>query len=161
MVVLVILVHVEVDGALAFVGIAVLQNLLHQFDLFDDVSRGLRLNAGRQDVEGAHGVVVAVGVILCHFHRLQLFQAGFLGYLVLAFVGIVFQMAHVGDIAHIAHLIAQVLEVAEQQVERDGRACVSQMRVAVDGGAADVHPHVGGVQGFENFFLPVQGVVDE
>ena len=45
-VVLVVFGHVEVDGALAFVGITIVQDFLHQRDLFDDVAAGLRLDAG-------------------------------------------------------------------------------------------------------------------
>ena len=36
---------IEVDRPFAFVCISVLQNLLYQCDLFDDMSRGIRLDA--------------------------------------------------------------------------------------------------------------------
>ena len=159
-VVVVVLGHVEVDGTLAFVGISVLQYLLYQFNLLDDVSRCLRLDAGTQYAQGIHSLVVTVGVILCHFHRLQLFQTCLLGYLVLAFVRVVFQVAHVGNVAHIAHFISQVLEVAEEDIEGDGRTGVSQVRVAIDRRAADVHTHVWGVQRLEYFLRSAQCVVN-
>ena len=119
MVVAVILLDVEVHAAVALVGVAVGEDFLHQFFLLDDVSGGVRLDAGRQHVQGLHGAVVAVGIVLRHLHGLELLDAGFLCNLVLALVGIVLQMAHIGDVAHIAHLVAQVLEVSEQHVERD------------------------------------------
>ena len=160
MVVVVVFGHVEIDGTLAFVGITVFQDFLHQLNLLDDVSRSLRFDAGAQHAQCIHGLVVAVGVVLCHFHRLQLFQAGLLGYLVLAFVSVVFQVAHVGDVAHVAHFISQVLEVAEEDVEGDGRTGVSQVRVAIDRRAADVHAHVRSVQRLEYFLRSAQCVVN-
>ena len=118
-VVLVVFLHVEIHAAVALVGVAVLQYFLHQLLLLDDVACGVRLDAGRQHVESLHGGMVAVGVVLCHFHRLELLKACLLGNLVLAGVGVVLQVTHIGDVAHVAHLIAQVLEVAEQHVKCD------------------------------------------
>ena len=46
-------------------------------------------------------------------------------------------------VAHIAHLIANVLEVTEQYVEGDGWTCMSEVWVAIDGWSADIHPQVG------------------
>ena len=96
--------------------------------------------------------MVAVGEILRHLHRLQLFQARLLSNLVLPFVGVVLEVAHIGDVAHIAHLVADMLQVAEHHVERDGRTGMAQMGVAIDGGTADIHAHMVGSQGFEKFF---------
>ena len=157
----VVLRHVEIDAALALVGEAVGHDLLHQFNLLDDVSRGVGLDAGRQHVQRLHGAVVAVLVILHHLHRLQLLQTGLLGYLVLAFVGVVFQMAHVGDVAHIAHLVAQMLEVAEQHIERDGRTGVAQMSVAIHRRAAYIHAHMTFVEGAEEFLRTRQRVINK
>ena len=50
-------------------------------------------------------------------------------------------MAHIGDVPHIAHLVAQMAKVAEDDVEGNGRARVAQVRVAVDRGAADIHAY--------------------
>ena len=94
----------------------------------------------------------AVGVVLCHLHGFQLFQACLLGYLILALVGIVFEMSHVGDVAHIAHLVADVLEVAEQEVEGDGGTGVAQMCIAINGGAANVHAHAARNDGAKQLF---------
>ena len=157
--VLVVFAHVEVDAPVAHVGEARVEDFLHQLDLLDDVARGMGLDAGGQHPEGFHGQVVAVGVVLCHLHGLQLLQTGFLGNLVLAFVGIVFQMAHVGDIAHIAHFIPYVAQVAEEDVEGDGGAGMTQMGVAVHRGAAHIHAHISGRQRLEKFFLVRQCVV--
>ena len=123
------------------------------------MSRGVGLDAGRQDVELGHGGVEAVGIVLCHIHRFELLEACLLGDFVLALVGVVLQVAHVGDVADVAHLIADVAEVAEQEVEGDGRTGVAQVGVAIDGGAADVHADVSLVDGDEGFFLARERVV--
>ena len=70
-------------------------------------------------------MMIAVGVILRYLHRLKLFQACLLLNLVVAFVGIMLKMSHVGDVAHIAHLISQMLEITEEDVKRDGRTGMS------------------------------------
>ena len=112
-VVFVVFRRVEVYASVALVGIAVVKDLLHQLLLLYDVAGGVRLDAGRQHVEGGHRVVVAVGVILRYLHRFELFEARFLGYLVLALVGVVLKMAYVGDIADVSYLVAEMFQVAE------------------------------------------------
>ena len=69
------------------------------------------------------------------------------------------EVSDIGDVAHIAHLVAQMLQIAEYEVESDGGARVAQMSVAVNRGAADIHPHVGSMKRFETFFLTVKGIV--
>ena len=149
MVVFIVFGHVEVDGTFTLVGISVLHDFLHECYLLNDMAAGMRLDAGRKDVQRVHCLVVTVDVVLCHLHRFELFQTGFLGYLVFAVVGIMFQMPHIGDIAHVAYFVADMREIAEKQVESYGRTCVSQVRVAIDGRSADVHAHMRGVQGYE------------
>ena len=118
--ILVILLDVEVDRAVALVGIAIVQDFLNQFLLFDDMACGMRLNARREYVQRLHGIVVAVGVVLRNFHWLQLLQASLLLNLVIAFICIVLQVANVGNVSNVANLIAQVLEIAEEYIECDG-----------------------------------------
>ena len=161
LILLVVGLDVEVDGAVRLIGKAVVDNLLHQLLLLDDVTGGVRLDARAQHIERIHGLMVAVGVILRYLHRLELLQARLLLNLVVALVCIVFQMSHVGNVPDVAHLVAQMLQVAEENVEGDGRAGVSEMRIAVDGGTADVHSHVGSVQRHEAFLLPVQRIINQ
>ena len=120
----------------------------------------MRLNAGGQTAQGLHGFMEAVGVILGHLHGLQLFQSGLLGNLVLALVGIVLQVAHVRDVAYIAYLVANVCEVAEQEVKGDGRTGMSQMGIAIYCGTAYIHAHPSLVQGAEKLLLPAECIVD-
>ena len=47
----VVLEHVKVDTSLAYIGVARIEDLLHQLDLLDDMSRGKRLDRGRQHIE--------------------------------------------------------------------------------------------------------------
>ena len=106
MVFLVVFLHVEVDRAIALVGKAIVHDLLDKLFLLDDMSRCVWLDRRRQHVEHVHGLVIAVGIVLCDLHGLELLQACFLLDLVVAFVGVVLKMAHIGDVAHVANLIA-------------------------------------------------------
>ena len=87
-------------------------------------------------------MVVTVEVMLNDLHRFQLFEPGLLCDLVLAFVGVMLQMPHVGDVSDIPHLQTKMSEVSEKSVESDCRSSVSQMGVAVDGRTADIDPGV-------------------
>ena len=158
--VLIVLVNVKVDAALALICVAVVQNLLYKLNLLNDMARCVRLDAGRQHVQGIHGLVITQGVVLDYLHGLQLLQTGFLGNLVLTLIGIMLQMAYIGDVTHVTNLVAQVLQVAEQYVKCDGGACVTQMRITIYGRTAHVHAYVRRVQCFKQLFLSGQGVVD-
>ena len=118
---LIISLDIEINRTVALVGKAIIQNLLHQLLLFDDMSCGMWLDAWRQHAQSVHRLMVAVGVVLCHLHGFQLLQTGLLGYLVLTLVGIVLQVAYIGDVAHIAYFVADMLQIAEHHVESDGR----------------------------------------
>ena len=160
-VVLVVLLDVEIDAAVALVSIAVVENLLHQSLLLDDVSRGVRLDAWRQAAQRVHRLVKAIRVVLRYFHRLELFQPGLLGYLVLALICIVFQMTDVRDVSHITDLIANMLQISEKEVERDGRPGVSEVGITIDSRAADIHPDAPRVERLEEFLLPAQGIINQ
>ena len=134
---------------------------MHELLLLDDVAGGVRLDAWRQHVEHLHGLVIAVGVVLRDLHGLELLEACLLLNLVVALVGVVLQVAYVGDVAHVTHLVAQVFEVTEEHVEGDGWARVAQMRVAVNRGTADVHAHMGGVERLEQLFRACQRIVNQ
>ncbi|EJX01140.1 hypothetical protein EVA_10762 [gut metagenome] len=71
-----------------------------------------------------------------------------------------FQVSHIGNVAYEAHLITQVFQVAEYEVESDTRTGMSQMGVAIDGRTAHVHSHMAGVERFEHFLLASQCIVD-
>ena len=161
MVFLVILFDVKVDTAVALIGKPVVQNLLHQLLLLDDMPCGMWLDARWQHIERLHGLMVAVGVILCDFHGLKLFQTGFLGNLVLALIGIMLKMPHIGDISHIAHLVAQMLEITEKDVKSDGRTGMPQMRVAIYRWSTHIHSHIGRMKRLKRLLSARQRIVND
>ena len=138
--------HIEIDRAVDHIRVAVVQNLLDESNLLDDMSRSVRLDRRRQHAQCFHIAVVAVGVVLHHFHRFELLQTRFLGYLVLAFVSVVLEVTYIGDIAHITHFVPEISQVSEQHIERDRGSCVAQMSVTIDGRSAHVEPYVRGVK---------------
>ena len=154
----VVFLHVEIDGAVGLVGIARVQNGLDGLDLLDDVAGGARFDGRRLHVQEAHGLVIALRVGLDHLHGLQLLQTGLLCNLVLAFVGIVLEMAHVGDVPHITDLVAEMLQETEQDVVGHARTGMAQMGVAIDGGTAHIHPYMAGMDGNEEFLPACQGI---
>ena len=142
MVVLVVFLHVEIDAAVGFIGIAGVENFLDGLDLLHYVAAGAGLDGGRRAVQETHGFVVTESISLHHFHGLQLFQAGLLCYLVLTFVGIMFEVADIGDIAYIAHLVAQVAQQLAEHVVCHSRPGMAEMSLTVHGGAAYIHSNM-------------------
>ena len=53
-----------------------------------------------------------------------------------------------------------MLEVAEEDVEGDGRTRVSEVWVAINSRSTDVHAYVRGVQRFEDFLSTRQRIVN-
>ena len=153
--------NIKVNAAVAFVGISVFQDFLHQFLLFNDMPRGVRLYRWRQHVQLFHGFMVAVGVVLGYLHRLKLLETSLFLYLVVALIGIVFKVTHVGYIAHIAHLIAQMAQVSEHNVEGNSRTGMPQMRVAVHRRAANIHAYVGCMQRLEELFASRECIINQ
>ena len=156
----VVLLHIEIHRALAFVGIAILQDFLHQLNLLDDVSRGMRFYTWRKHIQRIHCLMVAVRVILSHFHWFQLFESCLLSNLVLALIRIVFQVSHIGDVAHIAHLVTEVLKIAENDVEGDGRTRMTQVGIAINGWTTNVHAHERSMKRFEWLLGATQTIVN-
>ena len=152
--------HVEIDRTVADVSITAVENALHIGYLFDDMTGGERFDGGRKHPERTHGIVVTLRIVVSYFHGFQLLEPRLLRYLVFPLVGIVLQMAHIGDVAHVAHLVTERTQVAEQQVESNGRPCVPQVRVAIDGRAADVDAHMGRIHRFELLLAPGEGIVE-
>ena len=158
--VFVVLLHIEVNGTFAFISISVVEDLLHQFDLLDDMAGRMRFDAGRKHIEGFHRLMVAVHVELHHFHRLQLFQAGLFSHFVFAVVGIMFQVADIGYVAYIAYFISYMGKITEQEVECNRRTGMSQMRIAVNRRSTDIHAYVGFMQRNKLFLLSCERVVN-
>jgi len=54
-----------------------------------------------------------------------------------------------------------VLQVAEHEVEGDGRTGMPQMRVAIDGRTTHIHAHIGRMERLEALLLTRQRIVDD
>ena len=98
------------------------------------------------------------GIALNDFHGLESFETGFLCNLILAAICIVFQMAHICNIAHVTHLVAQVLEVAENQVERGKGSGIPKVHVAIYGRSTHIHAHASLVDWGKGFLFAGQAV---
>ena len=121
----------------------------------------MRFDAGRQHIQSLHGRMETVRVVLCHLHRLQFLQTSLLGNFIFAFVGIVLQMPHIRNITHIAYFITDMLQVTEQQVERNGRTGMSQMSIPIYCRPADIHPDTTRRDGFELFLFTGKRIIDK
>ena len=152
--------YVHIHAAVRHIGIAFVQNLLHKSNLLNDMSARMRLNRRRQDIKGCHIAVVTVGIELNNLHRLQLLQTRFLSYLILAFIGVMLQVTHIGDITNITHFVAQKLKVAVQHIERDSRTGVTQMGIAIHRRTAYIHTDMSLMKGLECFLKSSNRVVN-
>ena len=108
-------------------------------------------------IEGPEHVVEADGVLLGDLHRLELLEARALRHAVLA---VVEEVANIGDVADVAHAIAEVQQGAVDDIKADEGAAVPDVRRGVDGGTADVHADEAGVKRLEIDLLAAQGVVN-
>ena len=106
-----ILLHVHIYATVAHVSVALVHNLLHKSNLLNDMSAGMWFDRRWKHIQQFHIAMVAVGEVLHHLHWLKLLQACFFSYLILTLISIVLQVAYVGDVTHIAHLITQMEEI--------------------------------------------------
>ena len=81
------------------------------------------------------------------------------GVAILAIIGILLQMTYIRDVTHIAHLVAQRLQVAEHKVEGYGGACMAQVWVAIDGRTADVHSDATFIEGLKGLLAASERIV--
>ena len=107
----------EVDAAIGLVGVAVHNKLFDHLDLLDDMPGGGRFNRRRKRIVRLHHRPKSHGIALYDLHGLELFEARLFGDFVFAYIGIALEVTRVGNVAHVAHLVAKVLEVAKEQVE--------------------------------------------
>jgi hypothetical protein len=72
---------------------------------------------------------------------------------------IAFEVANIRNVPDIPDLVAQMLQISENQIKSNGRAGMTQVRVAINRGAANIHAGKGWVQGLEKLLLPGKGIV--
>ena len=86
--------------------------------------------------------MVTESVALDNLHGFQLFQPCFLADLVLTFIGIMFEMAYVSNIADITNLVTEMSQELEQYIVSYSRPGVAQMGITVHCRAANIHAHM-------------------
>ena len=142
--------HREVHVAVDRVGVAALDEPLDHLDHAGDRLGGLGALGGVLDAERAHRRDERLGVLL-----------GDLGGGAALFVGAVDDLVvDVGDVLDEPDVVALVLEVAADHVERQERPRVADVDVVVDRRAADVHRDLAGLARDELLFGAAQRVVD-
>ena len=147
--VFIVFLYIEIHRTVADISISVSKNLLNEFLLLHDMTCGMWLDRRRKHIQQLHRLMIAIGVILSNLHWLQLFKTCLLFDLIVTLVGIVLQVTYIGNIAYVAHLVAQVFQIAEHQVESDCWTCVSQVWIAIYSRSTNIHTHVWSMQRFE------------
>ena len=135
--------HVEIDGAVDDVGMAVVDDALDERDDLGDVLGGAGIERGALDAESI-GVLVIVGY-------------GLLGQLLYGDAVTVGPLDHlvvdVGEVLHESDFVAAELQIAAEHVENDEGTRVSDVEVVVDGGAAAVKGDFALANGDKGFFF--------
>ena len=139
--------HVEVDRAVHFVGIPLVQQGLDARDLLGDVPGGTGHDVRAAEVHGVHVVEVAAGVGLRDAHRVHAAPAGLLSHLVLTLVGVVGEVAHVGDVLHVGDVVAAEVEPAHDGVKADVALGVPKWLCPYTVGPQTYMPTFGGLSG--------------
>ena len=123
--------HVEVDGAVREVGVAVVEERVDHLDHAVDRLGGAGLGERRTGAQRLH-VGAEAG-------QLGLGQLE-VGHAELAGLG-EDRVVDVGDVAHHAHLVTELLEPADEEVVGEVRGGVAEVRGVVRRDAAHVHAH--------------------
>ena len=152
---------VEVNAVARAVGVALFFERLHQVNLFLDVLRGRRPAGRFLDVEAVPVGHESVGVELRDVPNGLAFAGCALFHLVVARVSVACEVAHVGDVHDVVHLVAVVVERTDQEVFENVSAEVADVGEMVHRRAATVHAHGGNAfRKCENFFLTRCSVVE-
>ena len=114
-----------------------------------DFTGGARVFGGALDVEGVHSAEIVGDELLDQFVLRYAALLGPLNDLVV----------NIGEVLHVAHVVALVLKVAAQGVEHDVAESVSNVGCRVRRYAADVHFDFVGVGGDKFFDPSAQSVV--
>ncbi len=151
---------VEVDVLPHPVGMPRFQKPPDQSDHLRDVPGGTRIVMGGLDVKGLQ---IRKKITGDHLHQLPgvHFLAPRLGFeLVLAFVGIVDQMPHVGDVHHLDHPETPLFENPPQQIGKEKSPVVPDVGPLIDGRTAVVHFDHTRFQRLEILHAAGEGVVE-
>src|SRR5690606_36658132 len=105
--------NVEIDRAIYFITIAVVDNILNDFDLFNDMTGSCRFDTRWQIVELFENIMEINRVFLSDFHRFDLLQTSFFVDFVFAIIRNVNKMPCFDNGTDIANLITHLYEVSE------------------------------------------------
>ena len=142
--------HAEVDIACQLIGIAPFAQTLHHLNDFRHRLANLGVDIGGHDIQFVEMAQIFVGIVIGQ--RDGVF-APFIG----AANDLVIDIGKVGDIAH---LITAIDEIAAHHVKNNRRHGMTDVRVGVDGRAANIHAHLARFHGLKLLRLAGERVVD-
>ena len=146
---------IEIEAAFEFVAV-LLGNALGERQHLLDIVRGDGPVRGLADVQRLHVVPIGLGIVPRDIpDGLRTLCCGFLQ-LVLTRIGIVRQVAHIGDVDDMGELVALPGQRAAQHVRKHVGAHVADMRIVIDRGSAGIDARLAGVDGHERLDLPSQ-----
>ena len=140
----------NVAGLLVVVGVAVVDEGLHEFDDLGNGLAGLGLDVGRADAQGGH---VGAGAVDVDLGPVQRIHAVFVG-------GGNDLVVHIRPVAHIGHIVALVFQIAADHIELQRLLGVADVGVGVGGDAAGVHPYLLVLYGLEFRLFPGKTVIN-
>ena len=144
--------HGEVDVAVAGrIGVPLLDESLDHLDHRGNLLRGARANVGVEHAKPVHLLDEGVGEL----------ARDLLGRTPLLICAVDDLVVHVREVLGKRHLIALVGEVTPDDVEGKEGAAVAHVNLVVDGGAADIHANLAGLDGRELLLLVRLAVIDE
>ena len=148
---------VEIQAAVEFVAMRV-GNADGIIDHGGDIIGGNRPMRGLTNVQRLDIGPISFGIMSGDIpDRLGFFRRHFL-HLVFACVGVVGQMANIGDVDDMGKLISLVRQHAAQGVGKDISAHIADMRVIIHRRPTRIHPRLARVDRGKGFQLPGQAV---
>ena len=152
---------VEVDSVRQGVGVPRPLEPLAEIDLLGDVLGGPAQHVGCQTAQPRDIVYpflrIACGNLSSALTRLA---RGDL-HLVLTGVGVIGQVAHIGDVDDVSHCVAERAQRALQQIRKHVGTHVADVLGGVDRGATAVHTNDTGLDRFEGLLGTCRSVVDD
>ena len=142
--------HREVHVAIDLVGMATIDEALHELDHLGNLLRGTRAHVRIVDAEGVHVIDEGLGI-----ERRDL-----LGRLALLLRAPDDLVIDIGDVLDEGDLVTAILQVLAHHVEDEEGARVADVNVVVDRGATCVHRHLARLVRHELLFAAGRGVVD-
>ena len=152
--------HRKIDIAAGLVCVALGQQPPHHINHLRDVLRSPGIDVGRQDVDPGLVPMKAVGVELGDFlNGLALGQGGQNHLVAAGFDQFLAHMPHVGDVLDLIDRHAAGFQRPPNPVGHHIGAEVADMGVAIDRGAAGIHPGLARLQGADFLNLLTEGIV--